>query len=110
MKLTIISTLILSFIIGTVKASILLPIFTTVPTPVCMVTVNQTATGWAQCPGTNTVAVINSSGSCTKAAHSCDEAYVAARDCALSTAAVNLRNDREAYTLACKQTEFNDLP
>ena len=72
--------------------------------------VNQTASGWAQCPGSTTVYVINSSGSCTKAANSCDEAYVDARDCALSSAAANLRNDREAYTLACKQTEFNGLP
>ena len=75
-----------------------------------MVTVNQTASGWAQCPGSTTVYVINSSGSCTRAANSCDEAYMEARACAISAANANFQREREAYTLACKQTEFNDLP
>jgi len=47
MKLKIISTLIVSFLIVTVKASTLLPIFTILPTPVCQVSVTQTASGWA---------------------------------------------------------------
>lgn len=108
MKLKIISTLIVSFLIVTVKASTLLPIFTILPTPVCQVSVTQTASGWAQCSGSNTVSVINTSGSCTRAANSCDEAYVAARDCAISTANANLQSERQAYITGCKQSEFSD--
>jgi len=49
----------------------------------CIVTVTQTASAWAvDCDGTTHL--IRESGTCTKTAENCYEAYVAARDCAQS--------------------------